>query len=276
MKFENIVFAGGGNRCFWQAGFWLTIEPHLSAAPTNIASVSAGAAISCALFSGCFDRVLENTLDVMRSNRKNRYWKNLLSDEPTHPHNRLYRHIIETSITPQGLELLHKGPHNHILVARIPNWLNPGSATLLGILGYQLEKKLFAPVHPKFGRKLGFQSEFIKVQNCQSIPMLSDLILSSSCTPPFTPQMYLSERPVLDGGMIDNVPVHGVEHYPGKTLVLCSRPYKRLPEIKNRTYIAPSRPLTIESWDYTNPEGVLESFNQGKTDALTFLKTYKL
>lgn len=276
MNFENVVFAGGGNRCFWQAGFWLTIEPHLSSAPKNIASVSAGAAISCALFSGCFDAVLENTLETMRSNRKNRYWKNLLSDEPIHPHNRLYRQIIETSINQQGLETLHKGPINHILVAHIPNWLKPRTATLVGIIGYQLEKKLFAPVHPNFGRKLGFESEFIKAQDCQTIAMLTDLILGSSCTPPFTPQMYRSGRPVLDGGMIDNVPVHGIADYTGNTLVLCSRPYKKLPESGDRLYVAPSKPVAVESWDYTNPEGVLNSFNQGKADALSFLDSLKL
>ena len=276
MNFENVVFAGGGNRCFWQAGFWTTIEPHLAATPINIASVSAGAAISCALFSGCFEAVLENTVNVMRANRKNRYWRNLFSDQPIHPHSRLYRQIIETSINQQGLEALHRGPQNHILVAHIPNWLRPGSATLIGILGYQLEKKLFSPVHPKFGRKLGFQSEFIKVQDCQTISMLADLILSSSCTPPFTAQMYRSGRPVLDGGMIDNVPVHGVEHFPGKTLVLCSRPYKQLPSFENRVYIAPSKPVAVESWDYTNPDGIINSFNQGKADADSFLDSLKL
>jgi len=276
MKFENIVFAGGGNRCFWQAGFWITIEPYLKCPPKHIASVSAGAAISCALFSGCFDTVLDNTLTAMRSNARNRYWKNLLTTEPIHPHNRLYRQIIQSSIDRQGLEKLHNGPINHILVAHIPAWLSPKSATLLGIAAYQIEKKLFAPMHPLFGKKLGFVSEFIKVQSCQSVDILTDLILSSSCTPPFTPLMFQSGKPVLDGGMIDNVPVHGIEQYSGNTLVLCSRPYKQLPDIPGRTYIAPSKPVAIESWDYTNPEGIVKCFEQGKQDALKFLEAYKL
>jgi predicted acylesterase/phospholipase RssA len=276
MQFDNIVFAGGGNRCFWQAGFWQTIEPHLEQPPKHIASVSAGSAISCALFSGCFDSVFENTLRVMKSNPKNRYWKNLFSHEPVHPHNRLYRHIIESSIDRHGLEKLHNGPINHILVAHIPGWLGPKSATLVGIAAYQLEKKLFQPVHPTFGKKLGFKSEFIKVQGCQSIAELTDLILSSSCTPPFTPLMYQAGKAVLDGGMIDNVPVHGVEHFPGKTLVLCSRPYKHFPEVSGRIYTAPSSPVAVESWDYTNPQGIVDCFNQGKADALTFLNTHKL
>lgn len=271
MKFDNIVFAGGGNRCFWQAGFWLTIRDHLDNTPKHIASVSAGSAISCSLFSNKFETVYENTLKVMTDNKKNRYWKNLIGNEPIHPHNKLYRHIIEMSLDEESLNTLHKGPRNHILVAHIPNWLGPKSATLIGLSAYQLEKKLFQPVHPKFGRALGFKSEFIEAQNCKNLDELADLIISSSCTPPFTPIMYQSNKAVLDGGMIDNIPVHGINDYPGNTLVLCTRPYKKLPNIKGRTYIAPSKPVAVSSWDYTNPEAVISTFKQGKSDALMYL-----
>lgn len=271
MNFENVVFAGGGNRCFWQAGFWLTIREHLDSEPKQIASVSAGSAISCAIFSNRFEEVYENTLKVMTDNKKNRYWKNLLTDKPIHPHNQLYRHIIKTSIDEAGLKALHKGPKNHILVAHIPIWLGPKTATLVGLSAYQLEKKLFHPVHPKLGRRLGFKSEFIEAQSCKTLAELSDLIISSSCTPPFTPIMYQSGKAVLDGGMIDNIPAHGVSKFPGQTLILCSRPYKNLPDIAGRTYIAPSIPVAVKSWDYTNPEAVKITFQQGKKDALTFL-----
>ena len=275
MKFENIVFAGGGNRCFWQAGFWQTISEQLDQAPDHIASVSAGAAISCALFSGKFELVYNNTLKVVSENKKNRYWQNLLTKDPIHPHSTLYRHIIETSIDEIGLETLHKGPKNHILVAHIPKYLGPRASTILGISAYQLEKKIFKPVHPKFGKSLGFKSEFIDVQNCATVAELSDVILSSSCTPPFTPLMFRSGKAVLDGGMIDNIPVHGIDNYPGKTLVLCSRPYKKLPSITNRVYVAPSKPVPVSSWDYTNPEAIKLTYSQGMQDAITFLNTYK-
>ena len=102
--------------------------------------------------------------------------------------------------------------------------------------------------------------------------MLTDLILSSSCTPPFTPLMYQSGKPVLDGGMIDNIPAHGVSKYSGDTLVLCSRPYKELPTIKGKIYVAPSKTVPAKSWDYTNPKSVEETFELGKQDGLNFLK----
>lgn len=273
MFFNNVVFAGGGNRCFWQAGFWQAIQHTLEKPPEHIASVSAGSAISCGLFSGCFDAVYETTLRVMANTPKNRDWKNLFTSEPVHPHESLYRYIIKKSIDAEGLNTLHKGPKNHILVAHIPKWLGPRSATFVGISAYQIEKKLLHPVHPKLGRKLGFESQFITVQDCPTIDALSDLILSSSCTPPFTPLMYQAGKPVLDGGMVDNIPVHGVTQYSGDTLILCSRPYKKLPTIEGRTYIAPSGPVPVKSWDYTHPDAVKETYQLGKQDGLTFLKT---
>lgn len=273
MTFDNIVFAGGGNRCFWQAGFWQALNDETPQSPKQIASVSAGSAISCALFSERFDQVYETTLKVMTDNKKNRYWGNLLKKGlPIHPHNALYRYIIANSIDEEGLKVLKKGPENRILVAHIPTWLGPKSATLVGLSAYQLEKRLFHPVHPKFGSALGFTSEFRTVQSCQGMNELSDLILSSSCTPPFTPLMYQSGKAVLDGGMIDNIPVHGVKDNAGKTLVLCSRPYKKLPLLDHKTYAAPSEPVPVKGWDYTSPSLVKATFEQGKRDALLFLK----
>lgn len=277
MTFDNIVFAGGGNRCFWQAGFWQALNNEIPQSPTCIASVSAGSAISCALFSGCFDQVYETTLKVMTDNKKNRYWKNLFKKGlPIHPHNALYRYIIANSINDDGLQVLKQGPENRILVAHIPTWLGPKSATLVGLTAYQLEKRLFHPVHPKFGSALGFTSEFRTVQSCQGVSELSDLILSSSCTPPFTPLMYQSGKAVLDGGMIDNIPFHGVSGNTGKTLILCSRPYKKFPQHDNTTYVAPSVPVPVKAWDYTNPGLVKSTFLQGKHDAELFLRQNRI
>lgn len=272
MAFDNIVFAGGGNRCFWQAGFWKTLNSELNLNPNHVASVSAGSAISCAIFSGCMEQTLENTKEVMGRNKKNRYLKNLFNDQDVYPHSALYRQIVKQSLSEQSLKTLHQGPVNHILVAHIPRWLGPKSAVLVGLGAYQLEKKLRQPVHPTYGRKLGFKSEFILSTHCQTVDELCDAMISSSCTPPFTPLMYRNNKPVLDGGMVDNVPVHGVDGYTGNTLVLLSRPYKKLPTISGRVYAQPSRPVDIQSWDYTNPKGVQSSYDQGLEDGFTFLK----
>jgi predicted patatin/cPLA2 family phospholipase len=50
MQFDQLVLAGGGNRCWWQAGFWNALNEAVPQHPTKIVAVSAGAATAC-LFS---------------------------------------------------------------------------------------------------------------------------------------------------------------------------------------------------------------------------------
>ena len=44
--FKYAVFAGGGCRCLWQAGFWHVVSPELNLKPDIFAGVSAGAAMA--------------------------------------------------------------------------------------------------------------------------------------------------------------------------------------------------------------------------------------
>ena len=43
MGFDAVVFAGGGCRCFWQAGFWSVVAPALELRPRSITGASATA-----------------------------------------------------------------------------------------------------------------------------------------------------------------------------------------------------------------------------------------
>lgn len=127
---------------------------------------------------------------------------------------------------------------------------------------------------PKSGvLKLGFSAEVIRVQDCRSIPELADLLLQSSCTPPFVTVMRRNGRATLDGGLVDNVPVQVVDDRSGDMLVLLTRPYprERIPQVSGRHYIQPSQPIVIEKWDYTNPEGLQAAYDLGLADGKRFM-----
>ncbi|UZE95468.1 patatin-like phospholipase family protein [Alkalimarinus alittae] len=269
---ENVVFAGGGNRCFWQAGLWDVIAEPLNLNPKQFVSVSAGSAISCGILAGQSHECLRIVKATTSRNTKNRYMGNLFNADPVFPHERLYREMVLEIMHLDAFEQLKKGPSNAIQVARIPRWLGPKSAVAIGLMAYQLEKKLKEPVHPTYGRKLGFKSEFINAADCHSPEELTDLILSSSCTPPMTPIMYRDNRPVLDGGLFDNAPVHGVAENSGDTLVLLTRPYRNIPPVAGRYYLSPSQKPPVSSWDYTNPQGVQATFDLGRRDGETLIK----
>ena len=58
---------------------------------------------------------------------------------------------------------------------------------------------------------------------------------------------------LFDGGLVSNVPTDGVANKDGKTLVLLTRQFGKLPNIAGRTYVQPSQPIPVSAWDCTAP-----------------------
>jgi len=268
---RQVVFAGGGNRCFWQAGFWSSVASRTGLAPERAVAVSAGSALACAIFADRIEQALTLTCEAMAANPRNRYWGNLWKADPVFPHAAIYRGILLDALDTGALARLRQGPELLVEITRFPAWMNAISAVLMGLGAYQLEKQLFHPVHPTWGRRLGFRPEFVPVRDCADAEALAGLILASSCTPPFTPLMRWQDRPALDGGLVDNVPVAPTVNSPGPTLVLLSRPYRDLPRIPGRLYVQPSQPVPVSAWDYTDPQAVEATFRQGQRDGERFL-----
>jgi predicted acylesterase/phospholipase RssA len=127
-------------------------------------------------------------------------------------------------------------------------------------------------VHPRLARRLGFTAEHVSVRTCPTPESLADLVLASSCTPPFTPALAHGGRPALDGGVADNVPAAAVESGDGPTLVLLTRRYARLPAHPGRSYVQPSAPVPVSAWDYTDAAGVQAAFDLGRRDGEAFAR----
>ena len=73
---------------------------------------------------------------------------------------------------------------------------------------------------------------------------------------------------------MDNVPVGILGDSPGETLVLLTRRYKavKIPVVPGRTYVQPSRPISMPKWDYTNPDGLQEAYDLGQVDGARFMR----
>lgn len=271
--YEAVVFAGGGCRCVWQLGFWDVVAPEIGLEPHVVGAVSAGAAMACMIFSG---RVREGLADFMRrarSNQHNAYPLNALRGGRVFPHEKIYRDTILSSLDPEAYQRLMSGPDIRVLLTRPPRWLGPRASLLLAFMAYEIEQFVAATVHPTVGRRMGFEPEVASVRECRTPEAVADLILHSSCTPPFTSAYWRGERPVLDGGLIDGAPVELVGVPAPPTLVLLTKPYptSHLPHVEGRTYACPSEPVPIYKWDYTSPGGVQRAFDLGRRDGERFI-----
>lgn len=273
--FDAAVFAGGGCRCFWQAGFWSVAAPALNLQPKAIGATSAGAAFACAAAAGALDAVLENFKQRVAANARNLYPGNALGGAPVFPHETIYRATIHEALDDSAFARLKAGPDVRVFMVRPPSWLGASSGAVVGLLAYELERRSVRRVHPQWGRRLGFRGEVVSASTCANGAELADLILQASCTPPITPLYRRDGGIVLDGGLVDNVPVEAVEGT-GNTLVLLSRPYRdeEIPIVAGRTYVQPSRPTPVAKWDYTSPDLVQQTYDLGRQDGERFVADF--
>jgi predicted acylesterase/phospholipase RssA len=270
--FAQAVFAGGGNRCWWQAGVWDVLHP-AGLAPRAIAGVSAGAATACMLLAGRGTPALAHYLEVTTGLRRNFQPERWLRGERAFPHAAIYRAALLRLLDADALRRLRTQAPVYVQVARPPRWLPVPAALVVGALAYQFDKKVRRALHPEAARTLGFRAEVLRAQDCATPEALADLLLASSCTPPFTPALRLHGRAVLDGGMVDNVPVDALPTPAAPTLVLLTRRYPRpLPRADARVYLQPSRPIPVSSWDYTDAPGIRAALALGRDDASALLE----
>jgi predicted patatin/cPLA2 family phospholipase len=271
--YEAVVFAGGGCRCVWQLGFWDVAAPALALSPRTVGAVSAGAAMACMVFSDTVELGLAYFKRRAAANQRNAYPLNVFRGKPVFPHEEIYRDTILASLDGAAFERLRAGPDIRILLTRPPRWLGPRSSLLLGFVAYELDNLVARSVHAMVGRRIGFEPEVALVRDCRSREDVADLILHSSCTPPFTSALRRGNRPVLDGGLIDAAPVEVVGAPAPRTLVLLTKPCREdeVPRIAGRTYVRPSGPVPVHKWDYTSPAGVQQAFDLGRRDGERFI-----
>ena len=273
--FDAVAFAGGGNRCYWQGGFWEAAAPLLDLKPRTVVGVSAGAWSACYSLLGRVRRVNEMVAEGCSAGRRNFEWRAWRSEGSPWPVALMYRTLIEAIIDDEALERLKKGPDILIGLARKPRRLPLALAVPLGIATYQIEKKWRAPVHPKGGRTIGFRPEFVRVQDLAAPADLLAALMAGASVPPFMPVGRVGGMAALDGGLVDNVPaepLHAVEEHGGKTLVILSRRYRAVPPIPGRTYIQPSEPVPIGHFDITNPAGIRRAYEMGLRDGEAFAR----
>jgi hypothetical protein len=271
--FQAVAFARGGNRCYWQGGFWEAVMPALGMQPRLVVGVSAGAWTACYSLLGVGHRVVDLVVEGCSTGRRNFEWRSWRREgSPWHVAG-LYRSLLEAVVDGEALARLRSEPEVLIALARKPRRLPLALALPLGVTAYQIEKKWFGPVHPRGGRVLGFRSEFVPVRTLPSPAELVNALMASASVPPFMPVGRVGGMAALDGGLVDNVPVEplvAIESTGGRTLVVLSRRYRTLPARPSRTYTQPSEPVPIGQFDIQNPSGIRRAFELGLKDGGAF------
>ena len=273
---KYLVLQGGGIRCAWQAGFVAALEGERPIRPYVISAVSASSAVACAMVCGRLEFAVNCFKAAIASNKGNIRLTRILRGDRIFPHAEIYRRALLQVFDQAALRKLYAGPDIQVLVTRtsaqLPRY--PGLVIGLSLCAFPAlrTRRGFRRLEAQFG----FSREFIPVRNCATPAELADLVLASSCTPPFTPWYSLHGRPVLDGGLSESVPLGGLPQRQGKTLVLLTAKATALNRSPGIVYAEPSQDLRISSWDYTDAGKIDDLYALGKKDGRSFLKTTEM
>jgi len=268
----GLTFAGGGNRAFYVMGLLAQWQELLLPRTAIVASCSAGACVITTFLSGRRAEAREYWLSRVRGITRNFDWRKLLSGERPAPQGAIYRDTLRVTFADGGLDRIRAQPFPiYVLAASFPRLLPATLSAALGIGLYSAERSLKRGPHPRLPGILGFGPVAVDARSCETAEELTDLVLASSATPPFTPIGAFRGQRLLDGGMVDNAPAFLADRHPGvrRTVVLLTRPYH--PSVLGvhggRLYLAPTRPTPINRWDYTQPHLLDETIAMGEREA---------
>ena len=275
-SYDSLVMQGGGVRCLWQAGFLSVVAPHWERMPAKIFAVSAGAAIACAFAAGRLDAGVDAFKRAVSGNRKNFYPSHLFSRKPAFPHAAMYREVLSEVLNDSGMKALAQGPDVEILLCRPPRHLSSATvkAVLLGI-GISRRFSATSRISSMLIRTSGLSPEFVSVRSCCDARGVTDLVLASSSTPPFTPLFSYQGHHALDGGVLESIPTSKLAAAGARALVILTGPLTQRASFSQQsgvTYVAPSRHVAGAPWDYANPRLLDAFYSLGKEDGARFVE----
>jgi Patatin-like phospholipase len=280
--FQTVVLAGGGNRCWWQAGLlsvWMN-QGHIQ--PKRLVGVSAGAGLAAALLSESLDEAKRACSALYQAHAS--VW--LGQPKAMFAHEFIYPQWVADFMNDAAIHRLHSNPTQlSVGVARLPNWLPNVIGCGLAMLAYLVDKHATRPSaapnpHPSLPPRLGFRMDLIDTTfACQTHAaaqgdFVRNLLVCSAAAVPFIRARPLLGSLAIDGGFADNAPRPPIAaHEP--QLVLLTRHYPMAPlyfQHQGRWYLQPSTRIPVSTWDCTKKTNIHHAIALGERDAVTSFK----
>ncbi|MDE2577186.1 MAG: patatin-like phospholipase family protein [Hyphomicrobiales bacterium] len=274
--FAAVAFAGGGNRCYWQGGFWDALTGLRAQRPDFVVGVSAGAFQACFSLIGEGARVRRTVFEACARNSTGVDWRLLARGRSPFLVGGLYRALIEDVFGAREIAALKQAPEIFIQVAHPPARMPGALAALAAIGAYQIEKAATGAAHSKAGRYVGLTADWVSTHRIARPAELADALMASASVPPFMPIGFVHGRPALDGGLVDNPPLARlapVESAGGRTLVLTTRSARPLESNAQRLVAIPSQPIALDKFSVTDADGLRWAYELGLRDGENFAKS---
>ena len=273
-QFNTLVFAGGGNRCWWQAGLvtqWLERGFKL---PAQLVGTSAGAGVAAALLTPDGPRrALEACVELYGRESSIFDWRGLARLRFRFGHEQIYPAWVAAFVNEHNFaDVRASASRLSVAVTHQARVLGLFGSVIAGTVAYLIDKHVSHSIHPRLPRWLGLRQHFKTLQDCASVGDAQALLTAAAAAPPLMPAVQLDGRAAIDGGYTDNAPIpQQTDAEKAATLVLLTRHYPGLPRMfrwRGRAYLQPSAPVPVSTLDCTRRATVREAFAFGAADAL--------
>lgn len=267
-NFEQLVFSGGGIRCFWHGGFLAAAGDAIALAPKRISTVSGGALSAASWIAGREQRLLERMQEAFRENESN-----VASGKSNYtPHEELYRAVVRDTLDGDADDAVAEGPECEVLLGVPRGRLPTRLAVAMAGAAYFGEKALTSRPHLQWARAFALRPIRVDMRKAAREGRLVDLICAAATIPPVFDVPQWDGCPVVDGGMIDKAPLPSGDA--GRTFILLTKRYRDLPHDDRRTYVQPSRETPADKIDFADHTKVQETWDLGKSDGAAWLSAH--
>lgn len=268
---NTLVFAGGGNRCWWQAGAITRLLESGWTLPPVLIGTSAGAAIATSLLTCSARDALASCKRLYERNDQLFNWRSLGRLQLKFAHQHIYPTWVESFTSDDHFDRL-RSTRSELIVAitRPARFLGLAGSLVAGSIAYLVDKKIANSIHPRLPRYLGLQQEFLKLNSVVNGQAARVLLQAVAAAAPFMLAQRVNGEWGFDGGYADNAPIPPqTEEEKAKTLVLLTRFYPDLPSVfrwEGRTYWQPSQKVPVSTWDCRPGTTVDAAFDLGMRD----------
>lgn len=273
----TLVFAGGGNRCWWQAGVVSRLLEEGWNLPSQLVGTSAGAAIAMACLTTGPEVALAACKSLYGDNARLLRWRKLFRGRFEFAHQTIYPSWLDAFVNDATFSTLRVSKSSLLVaITRPSRLLGLRLSVAAGTLAYLADKKLWHRIHPQLPMRLGLRQEFIDLAQCCDAEDAHQVLRAAAAAPPIMSAVKLKGRAAFDGGYTDNAPIPAQQEAERRrTLVLLTRHYSLLPsffKLDDRTYWQPSRPVPVSTWDCTARCTVDEAYRLGREDGAIALR----
>jgi len=275
--YDQLVFSGGGLRCFWHGGWMEAAGVTFRFDPVRVTGSSGGALSAAAWIARREDHLFDRFTRALRQADDNFTWDDTDDAHGRSAHQRIYATIVEDVIDADAVAAIADGPAFQISVSTPGKGRGAMAKALVGGTIYQAEQAISPTPRPRLSAITGLEQRLIDARAAARDGTLPDLIRMAATVPPAFRADKWNGEPIFDGGQVDKAPLPDPDS--GRTLVLLTKRFHALPDDAEGSridYVQPSQPVLDGSkLDFTDPGLLRQAWDRGHDDGVAWLDDHQ-